>query len=74
MHFSVYTSQKVGQPWGTFTTDADVESGTGPSYDGDELDIPRISASKVSRHGGPWSAVLLARLRFKPDASDPTSK
>lgn len=74
MHFSVYTSQKVGQPWGTFTTDADVEPDTGPPYYGDELDNPRISASKVSRHGDPWSAVLLARLRFKPDALDPTSK
>ena len=75
MHFSVYAGQKVGQPWGTFTTDAGVAPGTGPSYFGDEPDVPRISASKVSRHGDPeWSAVLLSRLRFKPDAVEPTSK
>ena len=48
---------------------------SGPSYDLEESEeVPRISASKVSCHGGSWDAVLLARLRFKPDVLEPTSK
>lgn len=58
-----------------FTTDNANPRTPGPSYDLEELEeIPRISASKVSCHGGPWDAVLLARLRFKPDVLEPTSK
>ncbi|KAF9523670.1 hypothetical protein CPB83DRAFT_862451 [Crepidotus variabilis] len=74
VHFNVYANSKAGQPWGTFTTDSDVAGEVGPSYDSDELETPRLSASKVSVHGDPTTAVLIARLRFKPDASEATSR
>ncbi|KAJ7194851.1 hypothetical protein GGX14DRAFT_377636 [Mycena pura] len=70
-HFNVYSSPKTGQPWGTFTTDAEPEQG-GPSYHEPIHGAP-VSASKISPMGGPWDTVLLARLRFKPDALEPTS-
>jgi hypothetical protein len=58
-----------------FTTDNAAPRTSGPSYDLEESEeVPRISASKVSYHGGSWDAVLLARLRFKPDVLEPTSK
>ena len=71
--FNVYANPQVGQPWGTFTTDKEI-NGQGPSYD-DPDDIPAHPViSKISNHGDPMSAVLLARLRFKPDVLEPTSK
>ncbi|KAJ6521208.1 hypothetical protein DFH09DRAFT_223755 [Mycena vulgaris] len=70
-HFNVFSSPKGGQPWGTFTTDAEPEQG-GPSYH-EPIHGSPISASKVSATGGPWDTVLIARLRFKPDVLDPTS-
>ncbi|KAF5329372.1 hypothetical protein D9619_009450 [Psilocybe cf. subviscida] len=75
-HFNVYSNPRPGQPWGMFTTDTEVAQGLGPSYEGEEMnDLMRINASKVSRHCiDPWDSILLARLRFKPDAVDPTSK
>jgi hypothetical protein len=43
-----------------------------------ESAVPSVFASKVSdvRRPGPagWNSVLLARLRFKTDAVDPTSR
>ncbi|KAJ6608484.1 hypothetical protein B0H10DRAFT_1815704, partial [Mycena sp. CBHHK59/15] len=70
-HFNVFSSPKAGQPWGTFTTDAEPEQG-GPSYHEPIHGTP-LSASKVSASGGQWDTVLVARLRFKPDVLDPTS-
>lgn len=71
----MYANPKIGQPWGTFTTDTEVSHDLGPSYDlDDSAEIPRLSASKVSIQGDPWDAVLLARLRFKPDVLEPTSR
>lgn len=72
-HFSVYATPKVGKPWGAFTTDTEVPPELGPSYD-EASDAILIQESKVSSHGGLWDAVLLARLRFKPDVLEPTSK
>jgi len=58
-----------------FTIDNAATFTSGPYYDPEELEeVPRLSASKVSFHGGPWDTVLLARLRFKPDVLVPTSK
>ncbi|KAF9462806.1 hypothetical protein BDZ94DRAFT_1260375 [Collybia nuda] len=73
VHFNVFSSPKSNKPWGMFTTDTEVppELG-GPSYD-EPTSGNSLSASKVSDSGGPWDTVLLARLRFKPDALDPTS-
>ncbi|KAJ7781563.1 hypothetical protein B0H16DRAFT_1819089 [Mycena metata] len=70
-HFNVFSSSKGGQPWGTFTTDAEPEQG-GPSYH-EPIHGNPLSACKVSQTGGPWDTVLLARLRFKPDVLEPTS-
>ncbi|KAF7289164.1 Protein kinase domain-containing protein [Mycena indigotica] len=70
-HFNVYSSPKGAQPWGTFTTDSELEQG-GPSYNEPIHGTP-VSASKVSQAGGPWETVLVARLRFKPDVLEPTS-
>ncbi|KAJ6577758.1 hypothetical protein B0H19DRAFT_568412 [Mycena capillaripes] len=70
-HFNVYSSPKGGNPWGTFTTDTESEQG-GPSYH-EPIHGNPLSASKVSRTGGPWDTVLIARLRFKPDVLEPTS-
>jgi hypothetical protein len=72
VHFSVYTTPKIGKPWGAFTTDTEVSPELGPSYDDASDTI--VQESKVSCHGGPWDTVLVARLRFKPDVLEPTSK
>jgi len=77
VQFNVYATPKDGQPWGAFTTlVASDDSDHGPSYD-EPVDVEagsRVEATKVSCHGGPWDAVLLARLRFRPDVLEPTSK
>ncbi|KAL0952988.1 hypothetical protein HGRIS_007199 [Hohenbuehelia grisea] len=71
-HFNIYSSQREGQPWGTFTTDTEVSPGlAGPSYHEELGDIQ--CASKVSVSGGAWDTVLIAKLRFKPDVLEPTS-
>ncbi|PPR04893.1 hypothetical protein CVT26_012713 [Gymnopilus dilepis] len=73
--FNVYANPKVGEKWGSFTTDTEVPHDFGPLYDlDDSSEIPRQQKSKVSNHGDPWTAVLLARLRFKPDVLEPTSR
>jgi len=60
-------------PWGEFRTDTVVPSGAaaGPIYN--EFRGPTMSSSKVSRSGGPADALILAKIRFKPDAIEPTS-
>ncbi|RXW16863.1 hypothetical protein EST38_g8988 [Candolleomyces aberdarensis] len=73
-HFNVYASPKPGQPWGTFTTDSESRHEPGPSYEETNDSRPRVEASKVSNHGGPWDTVLIARFRFKPDSDEPTAK
>ncbi|KAF9555212.1 hypothetical protein CPC08DRAFT_139849 [Agrocybe pediades] len=70
--FNVYANPQVGQPWGMFTTDTEIHE-LGPTYD-ERDETPRPVISKISNHGDPWAAVLLARLRFKPDVLEPTSK
>ncbi|KAJ7438285.1 hypothetical protein B0H11DRAFT_591673 [Mycena galericulata] len=71
VHFNVFSAPKSGQPWGTFTTDAEPEQG-GPSYH-EPIHGNPLSACKVSHTGGPWDTLLVARLRFKPDVLEPTS-
>ena len=64
VHFNVFSAPKPGQLWGAFTTDTELppELG-GPSYD---EEFPGNS-------GVPSATVLVTRLRFKSDISDPTS-
>ena len=75
VHFNVSSPRKLGQPWGTFTTEFSPEF-DGPSYDDEEpRGNPVVAANKVSAVSttNVWSTVLLARLRFKPDVLEPTS-
>jgi abelson tyrosine-protein kinase 1 len=78
LHFNAFASPAVGSKWGMFARDTQLspELLAGPS--GTESAVPSVFASKVSdvRRSGPagWDSVLLARLRFKIDAEDPTSR
>lgn len=55
--------------------DDTVSSSLGPAYDFDDADDrTRLSECKISDYNGPVHAVLLARLRFKPDTIQPTSR
>ncbi|OSC98340.1 hypothetical protein PYCCODRAFT_1397242 [Trametes coccinea BRFM310] len=67
--FNVFRSPQAGQPWGEFTFEVDE-----PSTSADDGRSPHQYAEKVSKYnrGGRWDSVLLARLRFKSDQSEPT--
>ncbi|KAF9039931.1 hypothetical protein BJ165DRAFT_1494612 [Panaeolus papilionaceus] len=69
--FKVYPNSSHGQPWGVFTT-AKGAGKCGPRYPDTAEDVPFDSHSKVSCIGDPWSTVLIARLQFRPGASEPT--
>ncbi|THH30137.1 hypothetical protein EUX98_g4033 [Antrodiella citrinella] len=75
VNFNVFSGSRVGQPWGQFSTSTDLSSSnlSGPVYT--EEAPGYLSASKVSnsRTSGKWDTVLLARLRFPTDRSEPTS-
>ncbi|KAI0049057.1 hypothetical protein FA95DRAFT_1538888 [Auriscalpium vulgare] len=78
VNFNIYNATKVGQTWGQFSFTAAAQPSAsvlgGPIYH-EEMVGNTVSADKVSRvkASGPWDTVLLARLRFKPDATEPTS-
>ncbi|KAF8513302.1 hypothetical protein JB92DRAFT_2924631 [Gautieria morchelliformis] len=77
VHFNIFMDRRVGQDWGTFSTDSDVSSTMpGPEFnlEGDAPKVPPVRATKISRvhAGADGDAVLLARLRFKPDEDEPT--
>ncbi|KAF9008496.1 hypothetical protein BDZ89DRAFT_1079023 [Hymenopellis radicata] len=61
---------KNNMPWGVIKTDTEIVGG--PSYH-EPIPGGSISNSKVSRNGSKDVTLLLARLRFKPDGTDPTS-
>ncbi|KAI0640836.1 hypothetical protein C8Q79DRAFT_920613 [Trametes meyenii] len=73
--FNVFSATRTGQPWGEFrfSTELSASFGGGPSYD-EPVITPQYS-KKISNSGnsGKWESVLVARLRFKPDQSEPTS-
>ncbi|CDO74643.1 hypothetical protein BN946_scf184944.g2 [Trametes cinnabarina] len=75
VNFNVFSAPRAGQPWGEFSFSFDLSSSFlgGPSYD-EPVGSPQY-AQKVSGYGnsGRWESVLLARLRFKPDQTEPTS-
>lgn len=73
--FNVFTSPRQDQPWGQFTVSRDTASSMlgGPHYS-EESTIPFSYKEKVSLTSGDLrDSLLLARLRFKPDAPEPTS-
>ncbi|KAF7965529.1 hypothetical protein HWV62_43062, partial [Athelia sp. TMB] len=75
VHFNVFSNPRNGQNWGVFTADTELPADlAGPSYP-EEIPGTSMSANKVSLvgRGDRWSTVLVARLRFKPDATEPTS-
>ncbi|KAI0820557.1 hypothetical protein BC628DRAFT_1397178 [Trametes gibbosa] len=85
--FNVFAAARTGQAWGEFTFSTDLSSSFigGPSYDEPMPAAGPQWARKVSSYGvsngnsgangggGKWDAVILARLRFKPDSLEPTS-
>lgn len=62
---------RARQPWGSISTGTEL-SQEGPMYH-EAIPGGFVSRWKVSRNGDPEVSVLLARLRFKTDASAPTS-
>ncbi|KAJ3574855.1 hypothetical protein NP233_g1485 [Leucocoprinus birnbaumii] len=72
VQFHTYSSRQ-GKPWGTFSTDTNALSEHGgPSYR-EASPTPHQCACKVSINGHPPKALILARLRFPTDATEPTS-
>jgi hypothetical protein len=72
-NFNVFTAPKKGQPWGAFTTETVVPAGiTGPRYEEPQTE-EHDHATKISNDNEPPKAILLGRLRFKPDSSEPTT-
>lgn len=77
VHFNVFTDRRVGHDWGSFSTDTDIATMPGPELnsDGDSPNVAAVHATKISRvraASDRSDAVLLARLRFKPDEDEPT--
>lgn len=62
-YFNVFSSRRANHPWGAFTIKSD----------GKEF-FPASTnfTSKVSLTHKIWDTILLARLRFAPDAEEPT--
>lgn len=46
---------------------------SGPHYSEEPTTQFSYKEKISTTSSGPWDSLLLARLRFKPDASDPTS-
>ncbi|KAF9039833.1 hypothetical protein BJ165DRAFT_1530849 [Panaeolus papilionaceus] len=72
-HFNVFANRKHNHPWGAFT----FEHSTPTCVPHDHVDVDPVPFdfhSKISDVGDPWETVLLARLRFRPDSSIPTSR
>ena len=76
LDFNVFSATRSGAPWGEFSFSFDLPESFlgGPKYEEERVGSPQY-AEKVSAFGnnGRWESVLLARLRFKPDQTDPTS-
>lgn len=78
-HFNVFSDRKSGRPWGTFTMDTEYPCDEGgPSYV-EEIPAQAMFGSKVSQvrmNAGTddkdWDTLMLARLRFPTDATEPT--
>ncbi|KAF8528486.1 hypothetical protein BU17DRAFT_37976 [Hysterangium stoloniferum] len=80
VHFNVYADRREGQEWGIFSTDLQrsPSARAGPEYDDDLPNLSSVHTMKVStvrtRPDEEVDAVLLAKLRFKPDEAKPTSR
>ncbi|KAI8992712.1 hypothetical protein BD414DRAFT_412646 [Trametes punicea] len=70
--FNVFEAPSRGHPWGEFTFSFDRKSTPlGEPQEDEQRSLTH--AEKVSKCGdNRWLSLLLARLRFKPDQSEPT--
>ncbi|PPQ73056.1 hypothetical protein CVT26_014648 [Gymnopilus dilepis] len=74
IHFNVSSAPKKGRPWGSFSTELTIQptrSAVASCADVDSAE--RTWSSKVSNANDVPKAVLLGRLRFKPDNLIPTT-
>ncbi|KIM41815.1 hypothetical protein M413DRAFT_138529 [Hebeloma cylindrosporum] len=72
-HFNVFNAPGKGHPWGGFSTETVVPAGhTGPFYEESNTE-EHDHATKISNTNEPHKALLLGRLRFKPDSLEPTT-
>lgn len=73
-HFNVYAERQEGEPFGEWSTDA-IPEPSGPHYEEENLSnsLSGHKVSMVRTNPEPTYSVLLARLRFKPDSTSPTS-
>ncbi|KAF9562878.1 hypothetical protein CPC08DRAFT_633569 [Agrocybe pediades] len=73
-HFNIFSNPRKGKSWGSFTTEVLVPGGqfvplSSETPEGEPFEY----TSKISNANDPPKAVLLGRLRFKPDSSEPTT-
>ena len=80
-HFNMFSDRRNGQKWGEFKTDESMPQEStvgGPSWiESEEHPIDEVYSTKVSNNGDSakqWNALILARLRFRPDEDEPTSQ
>ncbi|OAX33071.1 hypothetical protein K503DRAFT_869785 [Rhizopogon vinicolor AM-OR11-026] len=80
-HFNVFSDRKTGGQWGAFTTDTEYPSDEGGPLYIEEIPPKAMLTSKVSpvrmnpgSDDNDWDTLMLARLRFPTDATEPTSQ
>ncbi|TCD62464.1 hypothetical protein EIP91_006834 [Steccherinum ochraceum] len=75
VNFNVSSSARAGQEWGRFTTSTDLSASIvgGPVYVEEAPGYSSVSKISTVKTSGKWDTVLLARLRFPPDRTEPTS-
>ncbi|TCD62466.1 hypothetical protein EIP91_006836 [Steccherinum ochraceum] len=75
VNFNVSSSARAGQEWGRFTTSTDLSASIvgGPVYVEEAPGYSSVSKISTVKTSGKWDTVLLARLRFPPDCTEPTS-
>ncbi|KAF8900160.1 hypothetical protein CPB84DRAFT_1847410 [Gymnopilus junonius] len=71
-HFNVFSTPKKGRPWGHFSTELAVPFSHN-ALPHEEIGPDQLYAVKTSNWNDSPKAVLLGRLRFKPDSIVPTT-
>ncbi|KAI0027345.1 hypothetical protein K488DRAFT_74612 [Vararia minispora EC-137] len=72
MNFNVFVSARPGEPWGAFTPIPEKRAGEPQDEDLGPMSMQWASKVSTVRAGNGRDAVLLSRLRFKADATEPT--
>lgn len=75
MVFNVFSAPRAGSAWGEFIHQSADNNALGPHYR-ESPTGPFVYTDKISnaKRAGQMDSVILARLRFKPDAAEPTSQ